>query len=382
MKYILVIGLGPAGLFLLRQFGKAGYKCFGITNKYEIGAASKYLMKSIVVNDLIFYKELEDILENYGSPRATFITSDYFLNLLQTKYDEYFNKLNIIGPSKKTVENVLNKNKLYSILGEEFVKFIKLYDTERIKKISLNEYPIAIKLKDKNITSDFNQIGKIKVLQNFSDTKNLINIILDSKINRHNLLVQKYLEGDNGNQFSFGGYAKDGKILMGIVVNQAKQYPQGVTAEATEIIGKTKEDITKIATKILSELKYTGFIEVEMKRYNELYYLLDINSRVWGWVSILGKKYSDFTKIIFENKVYEDNNQGKTFFWISPSRLIVARKNKLNIKSNTLKKILSKKYKVSFDVFALSDLKPSISSMVFSIKKILLKIFNKQRVKK
>ena len=199
------------------------------------------------------------------------------------------------------------------------------------------------------------------------------------KISLDQVFAQTYISGDNSKQFSFGGYFSEGEEYAGIVVNQIRQYPQGISSFVKEIENKKIENrIRNLVTAFVDSLKYTGFLEMEFKMdaKNEITYLLDVNPRPWGWVSILGAKYKKFHLILSESKNNKLKNEDSKLSWANPIRDIVSIfKNQQNSRNKNDKFLRSyTTNNIVLDIFDEKDFKPTLSIIKVGIMKILKRI--------
>lgn len=119
----------------------------------------------------------------------------------------------------------------------------------------------------------------------------------------------------------------------------------------------------------VKELCYSGFLEMEYKvdaNSGEIY-LLDVNPRPWGWVSILGAVYPDFFCVL-EGKKPE--NKAQPALWKSPMRLLMSKKNTQNVEA----KEDSRSYSITYDIKDSCDPKPSVMIYLMAVKKIMRRI--------
>ena len=114
---------------------------------------------------------------------------------------------------------------------------------------------------------------------------------------------------------------------------------------------------------------YSGFLEMEYKvdAVTHDIYLLDVNPRPWGWVSILGTVYTDFYRVL-EGKRPEAELQPT--LWKSPMRVLMGKNNSQNVEPEAS----SKNYRKAYDIKDFNDPKPSIMIYIMAAKKIMRRI--------
>ena len=86
-KSIIILGLGPQGLALLRTYSKAGYHVIAVGLKDDVGIYSRYGDKHIIGS----YQEFIEISKNnLSGDEIVHITSDYFLNYIMDNNPDFF----------------------------------------------------------------------------------------------------------------------------------------------------------------------------------------------------------------------------------------------------------------------------------------------------
>ena len=108
-------------------------------------------------------------------------------------------------------------------------------------------------------------------------------------------------------------------------------------------------------------------MEYKVDSITNTIYLLDVNPRPWGWVSVLGAVYPDFYKVLQGKAPQEKRNIA---VWKSPIRILIGKKNKQNVEVSMPKGKLEKAY----DIKSRQDLMPSIMIYLMAIRKILRRI--------
>lgn len=371
MDSVIIFGLGPAGLFLSRELAKNDAHTIGIGRKYDVGLFSKYVEPFVAETKVEVMNVIRKIRERNSGPLTGYICSDQYLTLLLNDCPEIFEIINFVGVKKENYELINNKQKITELCTELGLRTPHSYSYQDLLSNKV-ELPIAFKLNTKEINSKKNPIGKLKVIKNEKELNNLKEDISISQIEKDKIVVQEYIEGNNKHQFSFGGYFIKGVKQAGIIVNQIGQYPQGVSSlvlEAEE--GEIKNKINESVIKFAGHLKYTGFLEMEFKVCKEVIYLMDINPRTWGWVSILAKKYPGFHNVLCTNNKVPIDKIPELVMWKSPMRIFMGNfKNPLNEKKLTGRLKKYKKSNIAYDLYDPSDIKPLLAILQVSVMKL------------
>lgn len=376
-SFSIIFGLGTSGLFLLRQLAKLDTNIVCIGREDDIGFNSKYGIKYIAKSSESIKNVVEETCNKSTAKPKGYICSDQYLTILTEEYPEVFNKIEFIGPDLDTYRLINNKDRILKYCKDLDFNIPKEFQFEEISLLKSEEFPIIIKWNSKQMDLPKNPIGKTKIINSIEDFNLVKNLAISHKIDLKQLFGQTYISGDNSSQYSFGGYFYEGVELAGIVVNQIRQFPQGVSSFVKEIENKEIEkQIRNSVTRFAKSLKYTGFLEMEFKIDSKsgILYLLDINPRPWGWVSILDKKYKNFYMIL-ESQYIKLEKSNLVLSWANFARDIVsALKNPWNSKRENesfLNSYLSNN--LVFDIFDKNDLKPTLSIPRTGIVKLVKK---------
>jgi D-aspartate ligase len=112
------------------------------------------------------------------------------------------------------------------------------------------------------------------------------------------LMIQELIPGPGG-QFSVAALCEDGKPVVIAVAERVRQYPKDFGRSSSYVETVDQPEVETLGRRLLAALRLDGLVEVEFKRdrRDELYKLLDINIRVWGWHTIGARAGLDFTYV-------------------------------------------------------------------------------------
>jgi D-aspartate ligase len=115
------------------------------------------------------------------------------------------------------------------------------------------------------------------------------------------LMIQEVVPGGGEMQFSYAALCRDGEPLATLVARRTRQYPAEFGRASTFVETVDCPDIVEPSERLIREIGYTGLIELEYKRDprdGELK-LLDMNPRVWGWLTLCGAAGVDFPWLLW-----------------------------------------------------------------------------------
>lgn len=302
---IMILGLTPQGLFLLREFSRAGLKVIAVGCNTHVGMKSRYGTK-ILIRD---FHELEHIFNKYlHKDIMIHVASDPFLNYLVDMCPQRTNNYMFfpnyggayVFTSKIRTED-LAKN-----LGIPCPVSFRL--SEIPDKSYAHTYPLIAKWNRKYGNEEFKTIiiHSEKELESFKNTHG----------NNDEIILQNYIPGGHNADISYGGFFQNGKELFHIVVQQKRQYPKGLSSFVEEYEGEHSEKVRNMSRLLMKKTAYQGFVEAEY-RINEdegQVYLIEVNPRVCGWIKIVKKKFdivwTDLSKI-------PRTNSEKSVSWVN-----------------------------------------------------------------
>jgi D-aspartate ligase len=115
------------------------------------------------------------------------------------------------------------------------------------------------------------------------------------------LMVQELVPGGGESQFSFAALCVDGEPLASLTARRTRQYPADFGRASTFVETVDCPDIVEPSLRMLREIGFTGLIETEFKRdpRDGVLKLLDMNPRVWGWLTLCGRAGVDFPYLLW-----------------------------------------------------------------------------------
>ena len=224
---VVILGLNPQGLFLLREFAKAGQKVLAVGLKGSIGLYSKYGHK-ITIRD---FDELEHVFSTkylYNQPKIH-ITSDPFLNYLVDVEHEIFEKHQCF-PNYKSAVIFRDKISTENLARKIDIPCLRSYKLREIEEESYDIFPSIVKWNRGYYREKF----KTMLINSQEDLKY---IKIQTKADE-NLIVQRYIPGGAASDLSYGGYLLNGEEKLYIIVKQKRQYPNGLSSFVEEYKGE------------------------------------------------------------------------------------------------------------------------------------------------
>lgn len=364
-----VMGMGPSGLFLVRQLHYITSNIYGVGRNDDVGMFSRYIAKDkryYAQSEETVYSALKEIMAREGTKPKVYLCSDQYLTMLVNAEHDWSEVCELSGTDLDTLKRINNKAQINQYCEENGIQIPKTVGMVSFCKQEEKQFPVIIKWEEKELEARPNPVGKVLVCRTEADFKKLLVDLEASWVKQEMLLVQSFIEGNNDFQYSVGGYYKDGKPLAYATVKQVRQFPQGISAQVYTTNDTISGKVEKIAFGLANQFCFSGFLETEFKidQNTGTVFLLDVNPRPWGWVSILGSAYKDFYKVLNDEK---PESVRQDTIWTSPIRKALSSKNPGNVETD--KNAL--KYEKAFDIADNDDRKPGLMIYVMALKKKL-----------
>lgn len=174
-----------------------------------------------------------------------------------------------------------------------------------------------------------------------------------------------YIPGDDTSLYTFGGYAKDGKMIESFAGRKISQRPRynGVASMAESI---QDEKLIAAGTTFIKKIGFTGIFQIEFKVdiANQLYYFIEFNPRHWSWGYVatinghnlpLAKFYTE-TKNSIPISMSFQKGQDNFYFWLEGILYNMIKDGWISLPLIAIKMFFSKK--VSFAFWSITDPKP------------------------
>jgi D-aspartate ligase len=272
---------------------------------------SKYVKKSFLIKDItqvdeqVFLKEMIQLAEfmDYSKEKPVVFTGkdDYLLffaknSAILKKYFDYS-----FESDYSILESILNKITLVNYAREANVPIPKTFtnidDIDAI--LDAADFPLVVKPAIKN-RPDIDVVSAAFRIKTCLSREDLLDAIAVLRRTGQPYVVQEYIAGDDSELYTVGSYSYEGSVKAWSVSKKIRQFPPG-TGECAygTTIGET--ELLSSAAKFLHVTKYTGISQIEFKKNNGKYYLIEMNPRVWSWHQIHVKVGVNFCKIAVDH---------------------------------------------------------------------------------
>lgn len=356
-KRVIILGLTPQGLSILRILSRTGIEVHAICTSYKnVGYHSKYGKKYIFHSTEELKNIINGIISITKDKVLCYITSGEILALILREYPELYNICDVISAPYETVTKLAHKDIMYDIAiskGLNVSPYLTLdkCDTGRL------EFPCIIK-RNYEIPLFF----KTAIVNNYKELDSYISRIEDNQ--KKDIIIQKYITIDKNDlieisaQFFFSNSRSKGCLIT----NQKRRLKKGITSFLVELYDDAlKEKIEKLCCSFMADLNYTGFAEFEFmyNSKNEDLYFIEINTRTCGLQSSMNYKFCNLEDAIIDPYNAPDLSvRDNHVIWMNIQRDIRVRFEKHDFHN------LLDIFKSHFDILDFHDIKPFIRQFI------------------
>ena len=358
MKTIIIIGLTPQGLSVLRVLAQAGYNVIALYhNKKNIGVKSKYGTKIQFGDSRDLKRKIEEITSKHQEKLLCYITSGEMLAMILREYKELYKVCDVISGPFETIEKLAHKDIMYKIAMSKGFNVAKHYTLDKFNVGDL-EFPLFMK-RNYEIPLFF----KATVIEDKKEFDSYMSRIKEEE--KKDILVQEYMDIPQKQllEITVQSFFSQGDMKGIFIADQKRRLKKGLTSYIEEITDKSIViHMSKLTSNFMRELNYTGFAEFEFmynKQSRELYFV-EVNTRTCGLQSSLAHKWDNLSNVLTNpyNAQMLVSHSNKPLRWMNITRDIRVRIQRKNLR-NILDIFRSK-----YDIFTLKDIKPFISQFL------------------
>jgi predicted ATP-grasp superfamily ATP-dependent carboligase len=287
---VIIAGGHFASLGMARNLGQHGVSVYVIDSELCITSFSRYIQR--------FYRcppESDDdglikyIIQLSSNPNVAgsvlFASTDEQVRIFSQNRDKLSEQYIVSTPEWKVTRYLYDKRLTRDLAFQQQIPMPKTVALDCVDDISRLEldYPLVLK---PAITSHLVSRTKKKAYRadNPNELISLYNQIREI-LHPQEIIIQEFIPGGANNLYSYFGYFKAGRPLVGYAARRLRQHPREFGKATTYAVSVCIPELETLATRLLTGLGYTGMAEVEFM-YNPIhsrFEFLEVNPRIWGW---------------------------------------------------------------------------------------------------
>jgi len=302
----IVLGGNFLGLGVARSLGSKGIPVWVIDadRSKSIAQFSRYTKRFIASNEdpaaLLLREGRRHRLDGW----VLFPVSDDYVEAVSENYDALSAMYRLATPPTSITRFALDKRLTYKKAAELGIAAPRTWTTDRPADIENDvRYPAILK---PAVNHHFFPQTNIKALpvDNASELHarfaQMMRYIAPAEI-----LIQERIPGGGENQFSFGAACRNGEVYASLVARRRRQYPVDFGNSSSFVETTTQPIVERDARRFLESVGFDGIVEVEFKYdpRDQLYKILDVNPRPWGWHTLGRAVGVDFAYLTWQQKL-------------------------------------------------------------------------------
>ncbi len=298
---VILLGLKPQGLFLLRELSKAGFAVHAVDSTKTPAFRSKYGCKYVVSSDDELLSLLSELHQRFGSGTRCYVSSGALLDCVVRKMPQLYDLCEVYPRPLPSVALLLNKMSTYAAAKELGISCPETFTLEQVDlacEFCSNGRKLIAKW-NREFTGTASTPGfKTLVIDKRSTCTELKETLSEEE--QKNVILQHFIDNDQQHNISYQGYFVDGVCVASFLAQQLRQFPMGITSYLRECDGRGVEEIAQKANRLFARMRYTGFAEAEFK-WDDTFtvpYLLEVNPRAHGLISALKAKYPGLARVL------------------------------------------------------------------------------------
>ncbi len=297
----LVIGGALGSLDLARSLGRRGVPVRFLTSDNTIARYSRYTVASAICPKPSEPGALEWLLD-YARAHALegwalFPGGDPEVRLVAEHHDALAALFRMTAPAWDVVRWAHNKRLTYERADELGIDYPHVYRLRSRADIETGEFrfPLVLKPTSRDIANSFT-MAKAWRVENRAELLALFDQAA-GMVGEGDIVCQEYIPGDGTTQFSYAALCDHGVPVASLVARRTRQYPVEFGKTSTFVESCLNEEVAAASRRFVESLAYTGLVELEFKYdpRDRRYKLLDVNPRLWNWISLGAAAGVDFS---------------------------------------------------------------------------------------
>ncbi len=290
----IIAGGHFASLAAARNLGKHGIPVYIVDSETCLTQYSKYIKQHYRCPSEKQESDLVDFMIELPSKypeisgSVLFVSTDEQVRIFSQNRDKLAEHYVVSVPEWEVTQYLYDKRFSRSLAIQQRVPIPETFVLNCVEDIYALDlsYPLVIK---PAITP--HMVSKIKKkafkAYNIQELITIYNQVAEI-MNSEEILIQEFIPGGTKNLYSYFGYFKEGKPVVGYSARRLRQHPVEFGRSSTYVISACIPELEVLATQLLTGIGYTGMAEVEFMYdpKHSRFEFLETNPRIWGWFNL------------------------------------------------------------------------------------------------
>jgi D-aspartate ligase len=387
---VVVLGSDFKALGVVRSLGQRGIPSVVVDNVPRSAWHSRYVRKHLAWHDHLegeaFLNFLLSVGKSFRLERwVLFPVQDDVVEFVARNIQQLSSMYRLVTQDWEIVQWAIDKRMTHRLAEKAGVPYPRTWyptSEEQLGEMEVG-FPTIIK---PAISIRMQNAARLKALPAHNKGDLLTQYRLAATIiDPSEIMVQEIIPGGGQEQYSVATYCKDGQMLMSMSARRTRQYPIDYGLGSSFVEAVEIPPLFDLAERLLGCLGVSGMVEVEFKHDNrdDLYKLLDINIRPWGWHTLCIASGLDFPYIQYRDALGEtvlSPTPHYGYHWVRMLTDVPAGLQEVRAGiTKPLAYILSLKGKTIFSVFDWRDPLPALGDLSSALYRSIKGSHNKNR---
>ena len=119
------------------------------------------------------------------------------------------------------------------------------------------------------------------------------------------IIVQELIPGGGQEQYAYCAFFRAGRAVASMTVRRRRQHPSDFGRASTYVETVCLPELAELSVRFLRAISYYGLVELEYKHdpRDNVYKLLDVNARTWGYHTLGRTAGVDFPYLLYRDQV-------------------------------------------------------------------------------
>jgi D-aspartate ligase len=378
---VLLVGGAVGTLAAARSLGRQGVTVWFLTGDSVLPSLSRYVTRTLNwkgAHTDTAVDELVALAKQYGLEGWVLIPGgDKEVRLLAKNHARLSTYFRLTTQPWDVIQWADDKNLTYQLAERVGLDVPKRYlptSLDEVRQLDCR-FPVILKPASHKNSNPFT-LAKAWIAEDRATLVARYKQAADA-VDQTEIVLQEMIPGVGTAQFSYAAVWHKGQPLAALVATRSRQYPINVGYTSTFVEVVENSIVTEAATRFLSELNYSGAVEIEFKfdARDGAYKILDVNPRLWAWIGIGDTAGINFAYILYRSTLGEMVPRPVARVdaaWMHLTRDFVAAFQELLVGRLTTNRYLSSyRKKVTFATFAIDDPLPMIAELPITLYRVL-----------
>jgi D-aspartate ligase len=309
----VIIGGHFLSLGAARNLAKRGVPVFLVDDEICVAQFSRCVTRSFRCPSYKDETEFVDYLQRLAGKEGLegsvlFPSTDESVRILSKHRDTLSEHYRVTTPEWDIIKHLYDKRLTHVLALKQGVPVPWTCNPRSVGELAASgiEYPVVLK---SAISTHLSAVTKKKAYR-ADNVKELLTTYerMAAIIDPAEILVQELIPGRAENLYSYFGFFKEGKPSAGYSAKRSRQHPMEFGRASTFAVTVNLPELEQWSTTLLSGIGYTGLAEVEFMydTKHARFEFLEVNARIWGWITLADHAGVDLPYIAYAEMVGEE----------------------------------------------------------------------------